>query len=108
MLAALENDEGATAIAGRTIKRLWQPAQRPYEFPTLAHCTAALRMNPDLDEPYLLREGNSNHRRTDPPTEHVVVLHADLHHFNILSSERGWIAIDPKGVTGFPHTMPRH
>jgi streptomycin 6-kinase len=29
-----------------------------------------------------------------------VLLHGDLHHFNILSSARGWLAIDPKGVIG--------
>ena len=36
---------------------------------------------------------------TDP-----VVLHGDLHHFNILRSDRpgrgGWLAIDPKGLVG--------
>jgi len=32
-----------------------------------------------------------------------VVLHGDLHYGNVLSSERdGWLAIDPKGVTGEP------
>lgn len=30
------------------------------------------------------------------------LLHGDLHHFNILSSERGWLVIDPKGVIGPP------
>jgi hypothetical protein len=30
-----------------------------------------------------------------------VLLHGDLHHWNILSSEReGWLAIDPKGLAG--------
>lgn len=29
-----------------------------------------------------------------------VVLHGDLHSDNILSSERGWLVIDPKGVIG--------
>jgi streptomycin 6-kinase len=29
-----------------------------------------------------------------------VLLHGDLHHFNILSSARGWLAIDPKGLIG--------
>ena len=29
-----------------------------------------------------------------------VLLHGDFHHFNILSSERGWLIIDPKGVIG--------
>jgi streptomycin 6-kinase len=30
----------------------------------------------------------------------VKLLHGDFHHFNILSSERGWLVIDPKGVIG--------
>jgi streptomycin 6-kinase len=29
-----------------------------------------------------------------------VLLNGDFHHFNILSSERGWLVIDPKGVIG--------
>ncbi len=29
-------------------------------------------------------------------------LHGDLHHDNILSSQRGWCAIDPKGLWGDP------
>lgn len=29
-----------------------------------------------------------------------LLLHGDFHHFNILSSERGWLVIDPKGVIG--------
>jgi streptomycin 6-kinase len=33
--------------------------------------------------------------------EHRVLLHGDLHHENILfDGERGWLAIDPKGVVG--------
>jgi streptomycin 6-kinase len=28
------------------------------------------------------------------------VMHGDFHHFNILSSARGWLVIDPKGVIG--------
>ena len=32
-----------------------------------------------------------------------ILLHSDLHHWNILSSDRdGWLAIDPHGVTGPP------
>ena len=29
-----------------------------------------------------------------------VLLHGDFHHYNVLESERGWLAIDPKGVIG--------
>lgn len=32
-----------------------------------------------------------------------IPLHGDLHHDNILSSDRGWLAIDPKGLLGDPH-----
>lgn len=35
-----------------------------------------------------------------------VALHGDLHHDNILSSSRGWLAIDPKGVRGDPAYEP--
>lgn len=31
-----------------------------------------------------------------------IPLHGDLHHDNILSSDRGWLAIDPKGLIGDP------
>jgi streptomycin 6-kinase len=32
-----------------------------------------------------------------------VLLHGDLHHFNILAAERQpWLALDPKGVVGEP------
>jgi len=30
----------------------------------------------------------------------IGLMHGDFHHFNILSSERGWLIIDPKGVIG--------
>ncbi len=31
-----------------------------------------------------------------------IPLHGDLHHFNVLKSARGWLAIDPKGLIGDP------
>ncbi len=37
---------------------------------------------------------------TSPAT---VLLHGDLHHFNVLAHAGGWFAIDPKGVSGDPH-----
>jgi streptomycin 6-kinase len=32
--------------------------------------------------------------------QNPMLMHGDFHHFNILSSERGWLIIDPKGVIG--------
>lgn len=33
-------------------------------------------------------------------TEHAIPLHGDLHHHNMMNSGRGWLAIDPKGLSG--------
>lgn len=32
----------------------------------------------------------------------IIPLHGDLHHDNIMSSDRGWLAVDPKGLLGDP------
>jgi len=32
-----------------------------------------------------------------------IPLHGDLHHDNIISSDRGWLSIDPMGLLGDPH-----
>jgi streptomycin 6-kinase len=38
--------------------------------------------------------------RTEPPPKDNVLLHQDLHGGNILRSDRGWLAIDPKPLVG--------
>ncbi len=38
----------------------------------------------------------------DPATDGVLV-HTDLHYANVLASDRGWLAIDPKPLSGDPH-----
>ncbi len=35
-------------------------------------------------------------------TEHEMLLHGDIHHYNIVYSSRGWLAIDPCGIRGDP------
>ncbi len=39
-------------------------------------------------------------------TEQASYLHGDLHHSNILWSETGWVAIDPKGLQADRHYEP--
>ena len=34
--------------------------------------------------------------------KHEVLLHADLHHDNIINNGNSWLAIDPKGIIGDP------
>lgn len=40
-------------------------------------------------------------RLFDRPSAQIP-LHGDMHHDNVLSSDRGWLAIDPKGLLGDP------
>ena len=125
MLSALEDDEQATHIAADVMLKLWQPlesldsrsllldieqqAVRLQKFIKLTDWFAELdKLRPTFNGgtgpfpeniishmeetlPRLFAESN-------PP----LLIHGDLHHFNILSSERGWLAIDPKGVIGHP------
>lgn len=37
------------------------------------------------------------------PGDEARTLHGDLHYYNVLSSDRGWLAIDPKPMAGDPH-----
>ena len=49
----------------------------------------------------ILRRAESAARELLSAPRGVVVLHGDLHHGNVLDfGERGWLAIDPKGLVG--------
>jgi streptomycin 6-kinase len=40
------------------------------------------------------------------PASAGTMIHADLHYENVMSSSHGWLAIDPKPVSGDPHYEP--
>lgn len=46
--------------------------------------------------------GEREHAELVASSAPAVLLHGDLHHDNVLSSDRGWLAIDPKGALGEP------
>jgi streptomycin 6-kinase len=107
MLAVLKDDEQATHIAAGVMLNLWQPAPSNGALIRLSdwfkgferlRARFAGKTGP-LDE-RLVERAESAVRdflaEDYPPT----LIHGDLHHFNVLSSERGWLAIDPKGVIG--------
>jgi streptomycin 6-kinase len=107
----ITDDEEATRIAAGVMQAMWIPAPQEYCFPTLVdwqHDFANIHRH--------LRNGDCPlPKKTIERTESLfadllssageqVLLHGDLHHFNILSvaeGERiGWQAIDPFGVVG--------
>jgi streptomycin 6-kinase len=109
MLATLADDDQRTHIAADVMLRLWRPAPQGLPFIKLSDWFAGL----DGLRPHF-------NGGTGPLPKHIVemaealipelfatsspplLIHGDLHHFNILFSERGWLAIDPKGVIGPP------
>ncbi len=60
-----------------------------------------VRIWPHTARDMYARAAGIAHKLFDRPTAQIP-LHGDLHHDNILSSDRGWLAIDPKGLLGDP------
>ena len=109
---AAEDDDRATTIGAETMRALWQPAAalpNPVLFRPLADWFQAFDRHrteyggPGPFTPAVLAHAEAVTADLLGSAPTTVLLHADLHHFNILSSERaGWLAIDPKGMLGDP------
>lgn len=110
LLNTLEDDERATSIAAGIMRQLWRPAPAEHQFPSVADWGRGFAR---LRERFGGRTGPLPEGLADRAERlfaellgsmsEPVVLHGDLHHFNILAAERQpWLAIDPKGVVGEP------
>ena len=107
MLAMLENDDQATLIAAQLMEKIHRPVLQQEGFLSLRGWFDELKKlrprfgggtGPFPEKSFAIAEDLINDLfAEDYPS---VLLHGDFHHFNILSSERGWLVIDPKGVAG--------
>lgn len=102
-------DSKQISIVSEVIKKIHKPVslKNDYFFPTLTDWAKAFeryrkkfniktgpipaRMFEEAEETFVQFDGDDKSR---------LLLHGDLHNDNILLSERGWLAIDPKGVIG--------
>jgi streptomycin 6-kinase len=101
-------DDEATAIAASVMRELQLPAPSGCRLPTLADWASALGRvrghysggtGPIPERLYEM--ARAYWREMLASSSAPVVLHGDLHHWNILrDGSRGWTAIDPHGVTG--------
>jgi len=106
------DDYAATLVAAEVGRRLHRPvpAGGTTAFPTVEGWAAAafgwLRAHHgDGAGPLpadLIDRGEREHAELVASSAPPVLLHGDLHHDNVLSSGRGWLATDPKGVLGEP------
>ncbi|CAA9560843.1 MAG: Streptomycin 6-kinase (Streptidine kinase) (Streptomycin 6-phosphotransferase) (APH(6)) [uncultured Thermomicrobiales bacterium] len=109
MLIDHPDDEAATQIAAGVMVASWRTAPEDHPFPTVAGWGRGFeRMRARFDGgtgplPADLT-GRAERLFADlvASSPAPVVLHGDLHHYNILRDADGWLAIDPKGVAGEP------
>jgi streptomycin 6-kinase len=109
-LSEQPDDEENTRILADVLRRFWQPAPSESGLRPLADLMgelAGLRERFDggtgpIPESWVL-ETEAFYPRLLETSPEPMVLHGDLHHYNILSAEREpWLAIDPKGYIGDP------
>lgn len=109
-LSGLPDDEQATRIAARLAARLWRPLAPGHPFRPVEAWAAGLdRLRARFQggtgplPAELVERAEGLFRWLLASSGPPVLLHGDLHHFNILSARREpWLAVDPKGVAGEP------
>jgi streptomycin 6-kinase len=93
-------DEEAAAVAAGVLEQLWIPAGEPFRrLEDEAARWAALLPRRGFDRA-LVDRAVAFLREAGPTQRESVLLHQDLHGGNVLSSGRGWLAIDPKPLVG--------
>jgi streptomycin 6-kinase len=103
-----EGEESAAAIAATMMSRLWRDPPAEDLFPSLADWYRGFEK---LRARFCGSTGpfpgamveRAEHLSSEllASSQGEVVLHGDLHHFNILAAKREpWLVIDPKGVIG--------
>lgn len=108
MLAEIEDDDRATEIGAEVMRALWRPALSENQFLTIEGWAAGLKKIPERypQGSPLPRElvdlANGLFAELLPSQTARMVLHGDFHHYNVLSSGSGWLAIDPKGLLAEP------
>jgi streptomycin 6-kinase len=109
-LADLADDEQATAIAAEVMRQLWRPVPPDHPFPTVAGWAKGMqRLRAEFGGgtgPFpapLVELAERLFGELLGSIDTPVLLHGDLHHWNILAADRQpWLAIDPKGIVGEP------
>jgi streptomycin 6-kinase len=104
------DDERAISIAAELIREIRRPAPEGSQLPSVEAWTSALGRSSDPSgggagplPGLLVARAERMLAELLASSPDPAVLHADLHHRNILAAERRpWLAIDPKGVIGDP------
>jgi streptomycin 6-kinase len=109
-LSTLHDDDEATKVLGTVIARIHKPLPEQHRFITIEGWATVISeymkkyKNGNGPLPMtLVNKANGLFKQLIATSAEPVLVHGDLHHDNVLlSDERGWIAIDPKGVVAEP------
>ena len=107
-LVSLKDDDRRTRIAAQVMRNLWAPVGDDRPLLTVESWTAGFKeLRPYYNgstgqfPAYLVDAAENIFADFIPSQGERVLLHGDLHHWNILSASRQpWLALDPKGVMG--------
>jgi len=110
MLVSVSDDEKATEIAASVMRALSRPAAPQHSFRSVEDWAQGItRLRREFDggsgpfPAHLVDKAEGLFADLLPSQSDRVLLHGDLHHYNILAAQRQpWLAIDPKGVVGEP------
>lgn len=109
MLTTITDDDEATRLAAQVMQNLWQPLPAEHNFPSVADWANGLaELRQEFGggtgpfEEKLVETAESLFTDLLASSSETVLLHGDLHHYNILSMGDGWTVIDPKGIAGEP------
>jgi streptomycin 6-kinase len=93
-------DDEATEVAAGVLEQLWVPADEPFRKLEAVAAQWAEQLPATSIEPELVGEAVSFLREAGPTQRESVLVHQDFHGGNVLLSERGWLAVDPKPLVG--------
>lgn len=106
-LASVKEDSKATEIAAHLMKGIWHKTENKSEYPDIKDWLSAFSKIRDRFDgatgPFDTKLFSLAESIKDELLESIsdrVLLHGDLHHFNILKNKDEWLIIDPKGVIG--------
>ena len=110
MLLGVDDDDCQAQIAARHHARAPSRATRRLRFRTTRDWFGAFNKHRTEHDggagplpQRLFEHGESTYAELLQSSAAPVLLHGDLHHYNILSAERApWLAIDPHGLVGEP------
>lgn len=97
----LAKDEAHTRVVAELMGRLWRPVEEPHPFRPLQSWARALYEEAGPGVPASLQKKAQGLLLELGPHRDPVLLHADLHHGNVLSAtDEPYRVIDPKGIVG--------